>query len=139
VQTYSQLPIITAAVDRCHGELPSWAIEFVRTFVAGMDLDLGGGATLKLFHSTPRSHMEDMVATTSPEALNEMLGDKRAVVTAGGHPGIAEASDVRVLDRQRRQRRRAVQGIRLSQPADSHAIRGICDRASRSRTESATR
>jgi len=88
VQTYSQLPIITAAVDWCRGELPSWAIEFVRTFVPGMDLDLGGGATLKLFHGTPRSHMEDMLATTPPEALEEMLGDKRAVVMAGGHTHI---------------------------------------------------
>jgi predicted phosphodiesterase len=88
VQTYSQLPIITAAVDWCRGELPSWAIEFVRTFVAGMDLDLGGGATLELFHGTPRSHMEDMLGTTPPEALEEMLGDKRAVVMAGGHTHI---------------------------------------------------
>lgn len=88
VKTYSQLPIIANAIDWCRQELPPWATAFVRTFTSGMDLELGGGVTLKLFHGTPRSHMEDMLATTPPEALEEMLGDKRALVMAGGHTHI---------------------------------------------------
>jgi len=85
VRTYTEAPPIVAAVDWCRSELPSWAIDFIRGFLPGLDLDLGGGASLKLFHGTPRSHMEDLLATTPPEQLEEMLSTERATVMAGGH------------------------------------------------------
>lgn len=88
VRNYTEAPPIVAAVDWSRSELPSWAIDFVRGFLPGLDLDLGGGASLKLFHGTPRSHMEDLLATTPPEQLEEMLSTERATVMAGGHTHI---------------------------------------------------
>jgi predicted phosphodiesterase len=88
VRSYTQAPLIIAAIDWCRAELPPWAIDFVRGFVPGIDIELDGGALLKLFHGTPRSHMEDLLATTPPEQLDEMLGGARATVMAGGHTHI---------------------------------------------------
>jgi predicted phosphodiesterase len=88
LHTYTQAPPVVDAVDWCRAELPAWAIEFVRGFVPSMSIELGGGATLDLFHGSPRSHMEDLLATTSPEQLEEMLGGSRGTVMAGGHTHI---------------------------------------------------
>jgi predicted phosphodiesterase len=85
VRTYTEAPPIVAAVDWCRSELPPWAIDFVRGFLPGLELDLGGGASLKLFHGTPRSHMEDLLATTPPDQVDDMLRGQHATVMAGGH------------------------------------------------------
>jgi predicted phosphodiesterase len=85
VRSYTEAPLVVAAVDWCRSELPPWAIDFVRGFLPGLTLDMGGGASLKLFHGTPRSHMEDLLATTPPEQLEEMLSGQHATVMAGGH------------------------------------------------------
>ena len=84
VTTYTQAPIIVEAVAWCAAELGADDLAFVRTFVAGMTIDLDG-ATLALFHGSPRSHMEDLLATTPDDALDEALGELRATVMAGGH------------------------------------------------------
>jgi predicted phosphodiesterase len=83
--TYTQAPAVIAAVDWCRATLPPWAIEFVDTFVPGMDVDLGNSVSLHLFHGTPRSHMEDLLCTASVEQVEDMLGARRATVMAGGH------------------------------------------------------
>ena len=85
LRTYTEAPPLVAAVDWCRDELPTWALDFVRSFVPGLELELGAGATLKLFHGTPRSHMEDLLATTPPEQVEEMLNGLQATVLAGGH------------------------------------------------------
>jgi predicted phosphodiesterase len=82
---YTQAPPVVAAVDWCRDALPPWALEFVRGFVPGIEVDLGNSVLLQLFHGTPRSHMEDLLCTTSAEQLEEMLGERRATVMAGGH------------------------------------------------------
>ena len=88
LQTYTQAPAIVAAVDWCRAELPPWALDFLRGFAPAVDVDLGSGATLRLFHGTPRSHMEDLLATTSPERVDEMLAGYPGTVLAGGHTHI---------------------------------------------------
>jgi predicted phosphodiesterase len=85
VHTYTDSAVVVQAVDWCRAELPPWALDFVRTFVPGLDYDLGGGATLRLFHGTPRSFMENLLATTPDDALDAMLGAAPATVMAGGH------------------------------------------------------
>ena len=85
VRTYTQVAPVVAAIEWCRDALPTRAIDFVRAFTASLDVDLGGGAVLSLFHGTPRSHMENLLATTSPDALDDMLGPLRATVMAGGH------------------------------------------------------
>jgi putative phosphoesterase len=84
IRTYSEIPVIVAAVDACRAALGSAELDFVRTFQPALDLDLDG-ATLSLFHGSPRSHMEDLLATTPAEDLDRALGDRRAAIMAGGH------------------------------------------------------
>jgi predicted phosphodiesterase len=88
LQTYTQAPPIVAAVDWCRAELPPWALDFLRSFTPALDIDLGAGTLLQLFHGTPRSHMEDLLATTSAEQVDEMLEGRRGTVLAGGHTHI---------------------------------------------------
>lgn len=88
VTTYTEAPIIADAVAWCGAELAADDLALVRTFVPGMTLDLGR-ATLALFHGSPRSHMEVLLATTPADALDDALGDLRATVLAGGHTHLA--------------------------------------------------
>jgi predicted phosphodiesterase len=85
VRSYTQVGPVVDAIDWCRDALPASALDFVRGFVGSLDVDLGGGAVLQLFHGTPRSHMENLLATTPPATLDEMLGERRSVVMAGGH------------------------------------------------------
>jgi len=85
IRSYTQVPVVVDAVDWCRAELGTAELDFVRSFVTGLDLDLGGGVTLALFHGSPRSHMEDLLATTPAEALDAMLAGRRGTVMAGGH------------------------------------------------------
>jgi hypothetical protein len=63
-------------------------LDFLRAFHLRLDLPLDAHATLLLFHGTPRSHMEDLLATTPPEELDRMLAGHHATVMAGGHTHI---------------------------------------------------
>ncbi len=85
VRTYSEVPVIVDAVDWCRAELRADDFARVRTWVRDLELELDGGARLLLFHGSPRSNTEDLLATTPPEALDEALAGRRACVMAGGH------------------------------------------------------
>jgi putative phosphoesterase len=76
-------PIIVASEAATRAELAEADFEFLRTFARTIDL-----GDVLLFHGTPRSHMEDLLATTPPERIDEMLAGRRALVLAGGHTHI---------------------------------------------------
>jgi putative phosphoesterase len=84
IRSYTEAPPVVAAVDACREAMGAAEIAFVQTFVRALDLDLDG-ATLGLFHGSPRSNMEDLLATTPADALDEALGGARPAVMAGGH------------------------------------------------------
>lgn len=84
ISGYTEIPVIVAAVDACRAGLGVAELDFLRTFRSTLDLDMDG-ATLSLFHGSPRSHMEDLLATTPAEELDRALGDRRAPIMAGGH------------------------------------------------------
>ena len=65
----------------------------MRTFQPTLDLDMDG-ATLGLFHGSPRSHMEDLLATTAADDLDRALGERRATVMAGGHTHIQMSGNI---------------------------------------------
>lgn len=88
IHRYTEAPIIIAAVEQCRSELSTDELRFLATFERTRELPLPGNATLMLFHGSPRSHMEDLLATTPPAALAEALGERRATVMAGGHTHI---------------------------------------------------
>jgi putative phosphoesterase len=84
VHDYSEAPIVAAAVDWCRDRLSGDELAFVRGFERRREVDLGT-AKLLLFHGSPRSHMENLLATTPPDELDELLGGETATVMAGGH------------------------------------------------------
>ncbi len=85
IRTYTETPIVVDAVDWCRAQLPAHALDFVRTFVAELVVELDGGATLRCYHGTPRSHMEDLPPWASPDELDRLLDGRDATVLAGGH------------------------------------------------------
>jgi putative phosphoesterase len=85
VHTYSEAPIIAEAVDWCRDQLSGAELAFVRTFRDRLRLPLDGGGQLLLFHGSPTSHMENLLATTPPDELDELLAGHTATVMAGGH------------------------------------------------------
>jgi putative phosphoesterase len=85
VKGYNEAPIIAAAVDWCRDRLGPQELAFVRGFQRKAEIPLEGSAKLLVFHGSPRSHMEDLLATTPPEELDRLLDGQGATVMAGGH------------------------------------------------------
>jgi putative phosphoesterase len=88
IHSYTEAPFIVAAVEHCRSQLSSEELAFLRTFERSLDLQLAPEVSLMLFHGSPRSHMEDLLATTPPDVLEQQLGERRATVMAGGHTHI---------------------------------------------------
>jgi predicted phosphodiesterase len=85
VHDYAQVPIVIDAVDWCRAELGAADLEWVAGFARELEVDLGGGDRLQLFHGSPRSNMEDLLATTPDDQLDAALDGRAATVMAGGH------------------------------------------------------
>lgn len=87
IHTYTEAPVVVNAVDWCRDRLAPADRAFLAGFVPGLDIELAPGLTLGLYHGSPRSHMEDILATTPAERVDEMLGGRATVaaVLAGGH------------------------------------------------------
>ncbi len=88
MRTYSEVPIVVNAVDWCRDLLSPGEIDFLRTFETSISLELAPGVEALLFHGSPRSHMEDLLATTDAAELDRCLGETGATVLAGGHTHI---------------------------------------------------
>lgn len=88
VQSYTQAPIVIDSVEWCNAEIAATDREFLASFKGTDQVELAPGASLFLFHGTPRSHMEDMLAETPPDTVDEMLAGKSGTVMAGGHTHI---------------------------------------------------
>jgi putative phosphoesterase len=76
----SQPAIIIASEAATRDELSTQDFELLRSFARTID-----DGDLVLFHGTPRSHSEDLLATTPAERVDEMLAPRQARVFAGGH------------------------------------------------------
>jgi predicted phosphodiesterase len=80
IHAYSESSLIISSVDGTREALSADELAFIRTFERTVTLD-----ELFLYHGTPRSSMEDLLATTPAERVDEMLAGKQALVLAGGH------------------------------------------------------
>jgi len=85
IRAYTEAAVVVEAVEWCREQLTADELDFVRTFEPTARIALDDEQSLFLFHGSPRSHMEDLLATTSPEALDEGLAGASATVLAGGH------------------------------------------------------
>ncbi len=85
VHVYTEAPDVIEAVEWCHGQLTEQDLDFVRSFRATQEIRVDASSSILLYHGTPRSHSEDLLATTPDEELDEMLAGREATVLAGGH------------------------------------------------------
>ncbi len=95
IHTYTEAPEVVDAVDWCHEQVTDADRAFLATFLDRLEVPLPGGRTLLLFHGSPRSHMEDLVADTPSATLDEALDGHTADVLAGGHTHIQLAREHR--------------------------------------------
>lgn len=85
VRRYTQAPVVIDSVDWCRDVISAADRELVSSFQSTAKIELDASTSLLLFHGSPRSHMEDLLAETPPELLDEMLAGQRATLMAGGH------------------------------------------------------
>lgn len=88
VHGYTGMEVITRSVDWGRARLDQADLDFVRTFAPKSILPLEQDREILLFHGSPGSNMEDILATTPPEELDRMLGGDEAEVVACGHTHI---------------------------------------------------
>jgi putative phosphoesterase len=82
---HNELSLIVEAIDWCRQQLSRDQLAFVRGFERRIELALGGGQRLLLFHGSPSSNTVDLLADTPPDVFSAELGRERAAVMAGGH------------------------------------------------------
>ena len=85
IRSYTEAPPVVQAVDWCRAELSQSERDFFTGFLPTLEIPLDGEAKLLLFHGSPRSHMEDLLATSPEAKLDDALSGHVATVMAGGH------------------------------------------------------
>jgi predicted phosphodiesterase len=88
IHSYTEAPVVVQSVDWCRAQLSRDELEFFRGFVPHLKIPLDPEARLLVFHGSPRSHMEDLLATTPESKLDQALAGHTATVMAGGHTHI---------------------------------------------------
>jgi len=88
VEAYTEAKVVVAAIDWCRNRLADEDVAFLRTFRRDLALDLGEGVRLYLFHGSPASHTTDLLATTPPDTVDQLLAGHPAEVYACGHTHI---------------------------------------------------
>jgi putative phosphoesterase len=88
IHGYTDSPEIVAVVDWSRRQLSDEDLTFLATFRPQAEISADSGARLLCVHGSPRSHSEDILATTSGDELEHMLDGHRADVVACGHTHI---------------------------------------------------
>jgi predicted phosphodiesterase len=85
VKDYTKAAAVIDAVNWCREQLSRESLDFLSTFKPMEELPLGLNSMLLLYHGSPRSNVEEILATTPPEQLDVLLEGRQATVMAGGH------------------------------------------------------
>jgi predicted phosphodiesterase len=85
IHTYTEAPVVVEAVDWCRDQLSADELDFIRTFQPSIEIPLDAGCTALLYHGSPRSHMEEILATTAADELEQIFAGHTATVMGGGH------------------------------------------------------
>jgi len=88
IQAYTDVPVIIQSVDWAREQLSVDDLNFVRTFQPRIEIALDTNLNLLLFHGSPRSNVEDILATTPPEVLDGILAGYTATLMGCGHTHI---------------------------------------------------
>ena len=82
---YMDVPWFAESVTWCIEQLSADDFEFIRTFKPLLEISLDASHKLLCFHGSPKSNTDIILAMTPPTNVDELLGDYRATVMAGGH------------------------------------------------------
>ncbi len=85
----------------CAAQLSARELAAVESYPPSIARSLGAAGTLLCFHGSPRSYYDVIEATTSDDALHDMLGDAPATIMAGGHthvPMLRRYGDARLVN-----------------------------------------
>lgn len=85
---HASTSVLRDAILWCRDVVSRPQLEFVRTFGDGLTLPLGKQHRLQLFHGSPSSNLVNLLPDTSAQALEQLLGEGRSEVMAGGHTHI---------------------------------------------------
>ena len=85
IETYTDAQVVVESVNWCRAQLIAEELDFFRTFEPSLKIEMDNRATLLLFHGSPQSNMHDILATTPPDELDDLLAGAHATVMAGGH------------------------------------------------------
>ncbi len=88
VHTYTEAPVIVESVAWCRERLSAAHLAFLASFRESAELELAPGVRLLLFHGSPRSNVEDLLATTPPDDVDALLAGQTATAMAFGHTHI---------------------------------------------------
>jgi predicted phosphodiesterase len=80
IRTYTDAPAVVASIEATRQSLSAAEVTFLRSFVRTLRVD-----DVFLYHGTPRSNIENLLATTPADDVDVMLGDHGARVCVGGH------------------------------------------------------
>lgn len=84
-EVYGKIPAVCEDVE-CQAEaLTDDDLNYLRSFMPSMFVDLPGGARLMAFHGTPDSNMRMLMSDTSSDELDDIFEGHTADVMIGGH------------------------------------------------------
>ncbi|MCP4427779.1 MAG: metallophosphoesterase family protein [Chloroflexi bacterium] len=83
--TYMNLDWFSDTIHWCAEQLLPSDFDYLRKFRPLIEVPLENHASLLCFHGSPRSNIDNILATTPPDELDEMLTGHRATIMACGH------------------------------------------------------
>jgi putative phosphoesterase len=82
---YMDAPWFADSIAWCAQQLRPKDFEFLQSFKATLEVPLCKDKNLLCFHGSPKSNTDIILAMTPPTTVDELLGDKKFTVMAGGH------------------------------------------------------
>ncbi len=83
--TYMNLDWFTDTINWCAEQLLPSDFDYLRTFKPLIEVPLENNASLLCFHGSPKSNIDNILATTPSDELDEMLSGHKATIMACGH------------------------------------------------------
>jgi len=85
LKAYTQAAPVIESINWCRAQLPRASLDYLATFKSILELPLGSSSTLLLYHGSPRSNVDEILATTPQDELDAFFEGRHATVMAGGH------------------------------------------------------
>ncbi len=83
--TYMNLDWFADTINWCAEQLLPSDFDYLRTFRPLLKIQLTNNASLLCFHGSPKSNIDNILASTPADTLDEMLSGHKATIMACGH------------------------------------------------------